>query len=105
VTKYVALLRGINVGGNNILPMEQLRELLAKLGCEDVATYIQSGNAVFRHKGNAAELPDLIATAVESWLGFIPSVIVLTAGELDSVATAKTFWAEVNEPKNIDGWV
>ena len=35
--------------------MEVLRELLAKLGCEDVATYIQSGNVVFRYKGNAAE--------------------------------------------------
>jgi len=63
VTKFVALLRGINVGGKKILRMEELRELLAKLGCEDVATYIQSGNAVFRYKGNAAELPDLIATA------------------------------------------
>ena len=49
MTEFVALLRGINVGGKNILPMGEFRELLAKLGCEDVATYIQSGNAVFRH--------------------------------------------------------
>jgi uncharacterized protein (DUF1697 family) len=104
VTKYVALLRGINVGGNNILPMEQLRELLAKLGCEDVATYIQSGNAVFRHKGNAAELPDLIATAVDSCFGFRPSVMVLTAGEFDAVATANPFAAEVTEPKFLHVW-
>jgi uncharacterized protein (DUF1697 family) len=46
---FVALLRGINVGGNNKLPMGELRELLRALGCEDLATYIQSGNAVFRH--------------------------------------------------------
>jgi uncharacterized protein (DUF1697 family) len=104
VTKLVALLRGINVGGKNILPMEELRELLAKLGCEDVATYIQSGNAVFRYKGNAAELPDLIATAVDSCFGFKPSVMVLTASEFDAVAKASPFAAEASEPKFLHVW-
>jgi uncharacterized protein (DUF1697 family) len=45
MTGYVALFRGINVGGNNILPMQELRNILASLGCEGVQTYIQSGNA------------------------------------------------------------
>ncbi len=44
----IALFRGINVGGNNLLPMKELRAVLEDLGMEDVRTYIQSGNAVFR---------------------------------------------------------
>ena len=63
MTNYVALLRGVNVGGNNILPMKEFRDLLAALGCEDVETYIQSGNAVFKHVGKSAELSDSIAVA------------------------------------------
>ena len=56
MTRYVALLRGINVGGKHILPMQKLRDILASLGCEDVATYIQSGNAVFCFKFRAGYL-------------------------------------------------
>ena len=104
MTKFVVLLRGINVGGKNILPMEELRELLEKLGCENVATYIQSGNAVFRYRGNAAELPDLIATAIDSRFGFKPSVMVLTAGEFDAVAKANPFAADASEPKFLHVW-
>lgn len=84
--------------------MEELRELLAKLGCEDVATYIQSGNAVFRYKGNAAELSDSIATAVDSCFGFRPSVMVLTAGEFDAVAEANPFAADASESKFLHVW-
>jgi uncharacterized protein (DUF1697 family) len=104
VTKYVALLRGINVGGNNILPMKEFRELLTTLGCESVATYIQSGNAIFTHAGNSAELPERIAAAVDSGFGFRPSVMVLTAGEFDAVATANPFAAEATEPKFLHVW-
>lgn len=45
--RYVALLRGINVGGNNPVPMAGLRDAFAELGATDVATYIQSGNVLF----------------------------------------------------------
>lgn len=45
--RYVALLRGINVGGNNPVPMAGLREASAERGATDVATYIQSGDALF----------------------------------------------------------
>jgi uncharacterized protein (DUF1697 family) len=47
-TTYVALLRGINVGGKNKVPMKALKQLLEEIGLEDVGTYIQSGNAIFR---------------------------------------------------------
>ena len=45
---YVALLRGVNVGGNNKLPMKSLTALCEAQGCDSVRTYIQSGNVVFR---------------------------------------------------------
>jgi uncharacterized protein (DUF1697 family) len=48
VNVYVALLRGINVGGNNMVPMKALKASFEKLGFRDVATYINSGNVVFR---------------------------------------------------------
>jgi uncharacterized protein (DUF1697 family) len=46
MTRYVVLLRGINVGGKNPVPMARLREVLGELGYEDVVTYIASGNVV-----------------------------------------------------------
>ena len=45
---FIALLRGINVGGHKKVPMAELRELLTKIGLENVQTYIQSGNVVFQ---------------------------------------------------------
>ena len=104
MTTFVALLRGINVGGKNILPMKAFREQLTKLGCTDVATYIQSGNAVFRHSGSSAKLSELISTAIESDFGFRPSVMVLTKGEFNSVAAVNPFSAELSEPKFLNVW-
>jgi hypothetical protein len=57
MTSYVALLRGINVGGKNKVPMPKLREVFATLGHEDVVTYIQSGNVVFRSAVKPAKSP------------------------------------------------
>jgi len=104
MTVFVALLRGINVGGKNILPMQAFRDLLTTLGCTDVATYIQSGNAVFRYTGNSAELSELISTAVESDFGFRASVMVLTKDKFSSVAVANTFTVKVSEPKFLNVW-
>lgn len=53
---YIALFRGSNVGGNNILPMRELTGPLTELGYSDVKTYIQSGNAVFRQRAATAGL-------------------------------------------------
>ena len=102
MTEFVALLRGINVGGKNILPMGEFRELLAKLGCEDVATYIQSGNAVFRHQKTTAELSELISEAVMFRFGLQVSVMVLTASEFAAIAAANPF--AVDEPKFLSVW-
>ena len=56
MTTFIALLRGINVGGNNKMPMADLRAMLEGLGFVNVQTYIQSGNAVFAGEGAAGEL-------------------------------------------------
>ena len=47
---YIALFRGINVGGSNVLPMKELKRVLEGLGLGDVRTYIQSGNVIFKTK-------------------------------------------------------
>jgi len=52
---YLALLRGVNVGGKNCLPMRDLAEMFVKAGCSDVQTYIQSGNVLFRGSRATAE--------------------------------------------------
>jgi uncharacterized protein (DUF1697 family) len=63
-TTYLALLRGINVGGKNKVPMAGLKQLLEEIGLEDVRTYIQSGNAIFRSTLAA----DTIARRIEQGL-------------------------------------
>ena len=76
--KFVVLFRGINVGGNNILPMKELKVLLLALGYSEVETYIQSGNVVL-----VAEKVDLaqISSAIESKYCFRPNVMVLSKKE------------------------
>lgn len=65
MTRYVALLRGINVGGNNVIRMSDLKRCFEELGFTDVATYIQSGNVVFE----AAEaVPTAVTTRIEAGL-------------------------------------
>jgi uncharacterized protein (DUF1697 family) len=101
---YVVLLRGINVGGNNILPMKELRELLMDLGCEDVATYIQSGNAVFRHTDDAASLSVSIAAAIESRFDFRPAVMVLQGQVFSAVAEDNPYAADNVDAKLLHTW-
>ncbi len=88
----VALIRGINVTGRNMLPMESLRALCEGIGLRDARTYIQSGNVVFRCDG--AELngcAERIEEAIERAWGFRPRVMVRTAAELRRVLAAGVF--------------
>jgi uncharacterized protein (DUF1697 family) len=82
-SRYVALMRGVNVGGKNMLPMKELAAMFAKARCEDVTTYIQSGNVIFSAGGGVArELAELMALQVEERFGFRVPVILRTAAEL-----------------------
>ncbi|OYX22896.1 MAG: hypothetical protein B7Z06_11000 [Flavobacteriales bacterium 32-35-8] len=82
---YVALLRGINVGGHKKVPMATLRELLAKCGLKNVQTYIQSGNVIFQSSKEATELEEIIKKSIQDSFGFEVSVIVKTPEELQSI--------------------
>jgi uncharacterized protein (DUF1697 family) len=74
---YVGLLRGVNVGGKNKLPMKDLAEILAKSGCAEVKTYIQSGNVVFTAPESPCDdLPRKIATQVEKRFGHKPPMTI-----------------------------
>jgi uncharacterized protein (DUF1697 family) len=89
---YVALLRGVNVGGKNKLPMKDLAAMFGEAGCTDVVTYIQSGNVVFRAtEACAARIPAAIAKAVADRLGFRAPVVMRTAGELHGIVRCNPF--------------
>jgi uncharacterized protein (DUF1697 family) len=92
---YVALFRGINVGGKNKLPMKDLVKMFTELGCEDVRHYIQSGNIVFKATpAIAAQVPDAIMGQVHATFGFRTPVIVRTAAQMGEVVRNNPFLQE-----------
>jgi uncharacterized protein (DUF1697 family) len=84
---YVALLRGINVGGNNIIKMAALSKTFESLGLTDVKTFIQSGNVVFATTEPKAALTKKIESALDAAFGYASKVVVLSAKELAAVVT------------------
>lgn len=84
----ISLLRGVNVGGHNIIRMDALRVLYESLGLRDPRTYVQSGNVVFRTgERDLAALARRIEDAIERSFHFRPDVILRTAAELrDAIA-------------------
>jgi uncharacterized protein (DUF1697 family) len=99
---YIALFRGINVGGNNILPMKDLVALLEKLGAHSIKTYIQSGNAVFRHQAErASQLSSSISAAVKESHGFEPQVFLLDLVEMERAMASNPFPEAESEPKTL----
>ncbi len=101
MTGYVALFRGINVGGKNSLPMQDLRDILSSLGCENVRTYIQSGNAVFSSASEPGKLSREIKAAIDERFGFVPEVLLLGTTRLRSIAAANPFPDAESEPKSL----
>jgi uncharacterized protein (DUF1697 family) len=82
-SSYVALLRGVNVSGKNMLPMKALERVFVDVGCNEVRTYIQSGNVTFRaNKTLAKRLPDLITAQILQSFGFRIPVILRTAEQM-----------------------
>jgi len=99
---YIALFRGINVGGRNTLPMEDLVALLESLGCDDVSTYIQSGNAVFRHgEKQAPRLAAKISSAIRDSYRFRPDVLLLTPELLEQAVASNPFPEAESEPSKL----
>jgi uncharacterized protein (DUF1697 family) len=89
---YISLLRGINVGGHKRIKMDQLRKSFEALGFEQVKTYIQSGNVVFKAgKSSPAALSKKIEERIVKDFGFSASVITRTADEISQMITKNPF--------------
>ncbi|MGX5186913.1 DUF1697 domain-containing protein [Streptomyces avermitilis] len=102
MTTYAALLRGINVGGNKKVPMAELRTLLQGLGYGGVATYLQSGNAVFTSDhGDEQSLAAEVGQAIEKHFGFTVDVLVRDHAYLKAVREACPFPAAELEAKQL----
>jgi uncharacterized protein (DUF1697 family) len=79
---HVALLRGINVGGNNMLPMKELAQIFSDAGCTGVRTYIQSGNVIFDAPAGAPGICDGIKARIEKRYGYRVPLILRTSAQL-----------------------
>lgn len=91
MTTFVALLRGVNIGKAKRVPMAEFRKLLVALGHTDVATLLDSGNAVFRSKSGApARIASDIAAAISARLKVEVPVIVKSAKEFAAIASLVT---------------
>lgn len=92
MTRYVALLRGVNVGGKNVLPMAELRAIFAGAGCVEVVTCIQSGNVVFGASGECvAGLPAAMEGAIADRFGIRSPVVLRSAEEMRGVLAGNPF--------------
>jgi uncharacterized protein (DUF1697 family) len=102
MSTFAALLRGINVGGKSRVPMAELRSALSSLGFEDVVTYIQSGNVVFRSPGgNAKEVATRIEKEVAKRFGVNAAVLIRTPPELAKIADANPFLSGESDLKKL----
>jgi uncharacterized protein (DUF1697 family) len=99
--KYVALLRGINLGARNKVSMADLRALFADLGAEDVATYVQSGNVVFRSAESPGKLTDALEKRIRRDLGLDVTVLVRTQRQFAKLVAASPFADGVSDPTKL----
>ena len=89
---YAALLRGVNVGGKNILPMKELVRFFEEAGCEHVSSYIQSGNVVFSAAADhAKKVPEIVGTKIVKKFGFAAPIVVRSAAALVDIANSNPF--------------
>lgn len=88
---HLALLRGINVGGKNPLPMKDLVRLFDAAGCANVRTYIQSGNVIFEAPTGAPNVAQIISASIEKRFGYRIPVISRTLPQLRKAIGANPF--------------
>jgi uncharacterized protein (DUF1697 family) len=97
-TRYVALLRGINVGRAHQVDMPRLREVLAARGHGEVRTHLRSGNVVLDSPLPETELAADLAAAIEAEFGFAVPVIVRTGAEIAAVVAGDPFATVATDP-------
>jgi uncharacterized protein (DUF1697 family) len=96
---HAALLRGVNVGGKNKLPMKELGAMFEAAGAKDVSTFIQSGNVVFRAPASkAAGVARAVEAAIAARFGFAAPIVLRTGADLAGVVGANPFLAR-GEPE------
>ncbi len=99
---FIALLRGINVGGHNKLPMRELKALLESLGLANVQTYIQSGNVVFQiGRTDLPALGEAIGVAIGQSHGFVPKILLLSLADLATAVAQNPFPATDEQHKTL----
>lgn len=96
--KYISFLRGINVGGHNIIKMPDLKALYEKIGFKNVSTYIQSGNVIFESTSNKGLCESISKNIQETFDCTVP-VVIRTQSELQDIISRNPF-AQM-EPKNV----
>ncbi len=100
---HVALLRGINVGGRNMIVMKLLVEIFKQAGAASVTTYIQSGNVLFAPEPSAS--PEAVANrvrrAIRQQLGFEPAIVVRSAEDMMRVGRQHPFDARSSDGRGL----
>ena len=94
MSKFIVLIRGINVGGNNMLPMKELAGLLKDIACENVKTYIQSGNVVLESDREAGQLSKEIGSVILRAKDFKVSVLALTQKDFERAVNENPYSTE-----------
>lgn len=97
----MALLRGVNLGARNKIAMPRLRQLFEELGHEDVATYVQSGNVVFRSSGGRDELRTALEAEIGTRFALEIAVLLRTGKELATVVAGNGFAAGQPDPTKL----
>lgn len=92
--RYLLLLRGINVGGKNKVSMAELKDLISRLGYENVITYINSGNIIFDANDNKETVSDKISHMLATFPFSINKVILTQEEYLDEISNLPEWWSE-----------
>jgi uncharacterized protein (DUF1697 family) len=90
MTVYVAMLRGVNVGGNS-LKMDWLRQACEGLGLQNVRTYVQSGNIVFSSRASALRLAPMLKETIDAQTRLPVTVVLRSAADMERVIAANPF--------------
>jgi uncharacterized protein (DUF1697 family) len=99
MSSYVALLRGVNVGGNKMVKMATLKAMCESLGLDAVRTHLQSGNVVFRSADAEGRLVGQIESAIAKTFGFESKIVIRSLAELKAVIDRDPF-AKAKPPLN-----
>jgi uncharacterized protein (DUF1697 family) len=102
MNRWIALFRGINVGGKNILPMETLRSYLKAIPLTNIKTYIQSGNVVFDSKlKSAAAIQKAIINKIKEEHSFCPELLLLSQNELQVIIAQNPYPKAIAKPQTL----